>query len=91
MEALDMDRYSLRLRNNKQVIRVLQTWFDSRPLTSVQSDLQSFMQNKNRTVAELARYFNIMSYLKEKDDDLQELICENINVLLGCKVWEEKN
>ena len=31
MEALDMDRYSLRLRNNKQVIRVLQTWFDSRP------------------------------------------------------------
>ena len=56
-----MDRYSLRLRNNKQVIRVLQTWFDSRPLTSVQSDLQSFMQNKNRTVAELARYFNIMS------------------------------
>lgn len=90
MEALDMDRYSLRLRNNKQVIRVLQTWFDSRPLTSVQSDLQSFMQNKNRTVAELARYFNIMSYLKEKDDDLQELICENINVLLGCKVWEKK-
>ena len=88
MEALDMDRYSL--RNNKQVIRVLQTWFDSRPLTSVQSDLQSFMQNKNRTVAELARYFNIMSYLKEKDDDLQELICENINVLLGCKVWEKK-
>ena len=82
--------YSLRLRNNKQVIRVLQTWFDSRPLTSVQSDLQSFMQNKNRTVAELARYFNIMSYLKEKDDDLQELICENINVLLGCKVWEKK-
>ena len=82
MEALDMDRYSLRLRNNKQVIRVLQTWFDSRPLTSVQSDLQS--------VAELARYFNIMSYLKEKDDDLQELICENINVLLGCKVWEKK-
>ena len=77
MEALDMDRYSLRLRNNKQVIRVLQTWFDSRPLTSVQSDLQSFMQNKNRTVAELARYFNIMSYL-------------NINVLLGCKVWEKK-
>lgn len=66
MEALDMDRYSLRLRNNKQVIRVLQTWFDSRPLTSVQSDLQSFMQNKNRTVAELARYFNIMSYLKER-------------------------
>jgi len=60
MEALDMDRYSLRLRNNKQVIRVLQTWFDSRPLTSVQSDLQSFMQNKNRTVAELARYFNII-------------------------------
>ena len=58
MEALDMDRYSLRLRNNKQVIRVLQTWFDS--------------------------------YLKEKDDDLQELICENINVLLGCKVWEKK-
>ena len=48
------------------------------------------MQNKNRTVAELARYFNIMSYLKEKDDDLQELICENINVLLGCKVWEKK-
>lgn len=90
MEALDMDRYSLRLRNNKQVIRVLQTWFDSRPLTSVQSDLQSFMQNKNRTVAELARYFNIMSYLKEKDDDLQELICENINVLLDCKVWEKK-
>lgn len=90
MEALDMDRYSLRLRNNKRVIRVLQTWFDSRPLTSVQSDLQSFMQNKNRTVAELARYFNIMSYLKEKDDDLQELICENINVLLGCKVWEKK-
>lgn len=90
MEVLDMDRYSLRLRNNKQVIRVLQTWFDSRPLTSVQSDLQSFMQNKNRTVAELARYFNIMSYLKEKDDDLQELICENINVLLGCKVWEKK-
>lgn len=90
MEALDMDRYSLRLRNNKQVIRVLQTWSDSRPLTSVQSDLQSFMQNKNRTVAELARYFNIMSYLKEKDDDLQELICENINVLLGCKVWEKK-
>ena len=90
MEALDMDRYSLRLRNNKQVIRVLQTWFDSRPLTSVQSDLQSFMQNKNRTVAELAHYFNIMSYLKEKDDDLQELICENINVLLGCKVWEKK-
>lgn len=90
MEALDMDRYSLRLRNNKQVIRVLQTWFDSRPLTSVQSDLQSFMQNKKRTVAELARYFNIMSYLKEKDDDLQELICENINVLLGCKVWEKK-
>ena len=90
MEALDMDRYSLRLRNNKQVIRVLQTWFDSRPLTSVQSDLQSFMQNKNRTVAELARYFNIMSYLKEKDDDLQELICENINVLLGCKVCEKK-
>ena len=90
MEALDMDRYSLRLRNNKQVIRILQTWFDSRPLTSVQSDLQSFMQNKNRTVAELARYFNIMSYLKEKDDDLQELICENINVLLGCKVWEKK-
>ena len=90
MEALDMDRYSLRLRNNKQVIRVLQTWFDSRPLTSVQSDLQSFMQNKNRTVAELARYFNIMSYLKEKDDDLKELICENINVLLGCKVWEKK-
>lgn len=89
MEALDMDRYSLRLRNNKQVIRVLQTWFDSRPLTSVQSDLQSFMQNKNRTVAELARYFNIMSYLKEKDDDLQELICENINVLLGCKVREK--
>ena len=90
MEALDMDRSSLRLRINKQVIRVLQTWFDSRPLTSVQSDLQSFMQNKNRTVAELARYFNIMSYLKEKDDDLQELICENINVLLGCKVWEKK-
>lgn len=89
MGALDMDRYSLRLRNNKQVIRVLQTWFDSRPLTSVQSDLQSFMQNKNRTVAELARYFNIMSYLKEKDDDLQELICGNINVLLGCKVREK--
>lgn len=89
MGALDMDRYSLRLRNNKQVIRLLQTWFDSRSLTSVQSDLQSFMQNQNRTVAELARYFNIMSYLKEKDCELQELICGNINALLGCKVREK--
>lgn len=87
--ALDMDRYSLRLRNNKLVIRVLQTWFDSRPLTFIQSDLQTFMQNENRTVAELARYFNIMSYLKEKDYDLQELICGNINVLLGCKAREK--
>lgn len=86
MESLGLKRYSRTFGLCNQVIQVLNTLFETDSLTL----LQSFMQNKNQTVAELARYFSITRFLKDNDEALQKLIYKNINLLLGFREPERK-
>ena len=81
MELMDINRYGRNLKQCRQVIRVMQTLYEKDSF----SLLNSFMQDKNPLVSELARYFSIVRFLREKDTELQEVIYKSINLLLGFK------
>lgn len=86
MELMDIDRYGRNLKQCRQVISVLQTLYDKDSL----SLLNTFIQDKNPIVSELARYFSIIRLLREKDTELQEVIYKSINLLLGFKETAKK-
>lgn len=47
--------------------------------------LQQLIQDEDKIIAELARYFCMSSLLTENDGELQHIIYRNINMLLGFK------
>lgn len=86
MEVINIDRYGRNLKQCRQVISVLQTLYEEDSL----SLLNTFIQDKNPIVSELARYFSIIRLLREKDTELQEVIYKSINLLLGFKETSKK-
>lgn len=86
MELMGVNKYGRDLKQYSQVISVMQALYkeDALPL------LNAFMRDNNPLVSELARYFSIIRFLREKDTELQEVIYKNINLLLGFKEAEKK-
>lgn len=86
MEQMEIERYGRNLKLCRQVISVLQSLYEEDSL----SLLNTFIQDKNPVVSELARYFSIIRLLREKDTELQEVIYKSINLLLGFKETAKK-
>lgn len=86
MEQMEVERYGRNLKLCRQVISVLQSLYEEDSL----SLLNTFIQDKNPVVSELARYFSIIRLLREKDTELQEVIYKSINLLLGFKETAKK-
>lgn len=81
MENMGVEKYGRDLEQCRQVISVLQALYQKDSL----SVLNAFIHDKNPIVSELARYFCMIPFLREKDTELQEAIHKQINLLLGFK------
>lgn len=81
MESMGVDKYGRDLKQCRQVISVLQALYEKDSL----SILNAFIHDENPVVSELARYFCMIPFLREKDTELQEAIHKKINLLLGFK------
>lgn len=86
MELVGVNKYGRNLKQCRQVISVMQALYEEDSL----SLLNTFMRDNNPLVSELARYFSIIRFLREKDTELQEVIHKSINLLLGFKEQEKE-
>ena len=80
MEQLGIKPYGITFEQCRNVINVLCSVADG---DTVQ--LQSMVKSEDRTVAELARYFSMLSLLTERDTELQAIVFRNVNTLLGIR------
>lgn len=85
MEQLGVKLYGITFEFCKNVISVLCSMANSDT-----GRLQLLVKSEDWTVAELARYFSMLSLLAEKDYELQSIIYKNINNLLGIKEYRKE-
>lgn len=80
MEQLGITQYAVTFSPCVRIINTIRLMADKDTVR-----LQQLIQDENRIIAELARYFCMSSLLSENDSELQHLIYKNINMLLGFK------
>lgn len=80
MEQVGVECYATTLENYSQIIQLL----CSIPENDY-TRLQCMIKHENKAISELARYFSMIPYLGNEDNELQEIIYKCINKLLGFK------
>lgn len=85
MEQLGIERYASTLHFYNQIILLLCS------LPQKDKDyLQKLIEGENKVLSELARYFSMLLYLTDEDQQLQDIIYKHINELLGFKEVQKK-
>lgn len=84
MEQLGIQKYGISFEFSKNIIHILCS------IHRPDSNLPTLLHHEDKTIANLARYFSMLTLASDNDFELLSIIYKNINELLGFKETKKK-